>query len=407
MPAPLSHIRVLDLTRVLAGPWAAQNLGDLGAEVIKVEKPHVGDDTRGYGPPFIKDPDGKDTPDAIYFLSANRNKKSITVDISTAEGQAIVLGLCEKCDVVIENYKVGTLKRYGLAYDDVRKVNPRVIYCSITGFGQDGPDADQAGYDLLFQGMGGLMSMTGEPDGVPGGGPQKVGIAITDVLAGMYASLAVTAAISHRDRTGEGQYIDIGLLDTIVAFTANQSLYWLDAGIVPQRWGTGHPQIVPYQMFPTSDGHMILAVGSDAQFQRFCGVIDRLDLASDPRFERNADRVRNRASLVTALSAILATRTKREWLQLLKPTGIPCGPINTMPEVFEEPQVRHRKLQLSMPHATGRPVPTLASPMRFSKSPVEYRDAPPLLGQHTDEILQTLLSKTADEIAALRGHGIV
>jgi crotonobetainyl-CoA:carnitine CoA-transferase CaiB-like acyl-CoA transferase len=407
MPGPLSHIRVLDLSRVLAGPWAAQNLADLGAEVIKVERPGSGDDTRGWGPPWVKDGAGRETRESAYFLSVNRNKKSVTLDISKPEGQAIVRALAQKCDVLIENFKVGDLARYGLAYDDLKKLNPRLVYCSVTGFGQDGPHAARPGYDFIFQGMGGLMSITGERDGQPGAGPQKVGIAITDVLTGMYASLAIVAAIAHCERTGEGQYIDAALLDTIVAFNANQIVGFFCSGRIPLRYGNAHANVVPYEVFPTADGHIILAVGNDGQFQRFCEAAGCPELAAEARFKTNSQRIVHRAELVPLIAEILRTRTKREWIDVLEDANVPCGPINNMKEVFEDPQVQHRRLRVDMPHPLGGIAPLVASPMRLSATPVEYRHAPPLLGQHNEEILKGLLGKSDAEIAALQAGGIV
>ena len=407
MPGPLSHIRVLDLSRVLAGPWAAQNLADLGAEVIKIERPGAGDDTRGWGPPYLKDAAGKDTGEAAYFASVNRNKKSVTLDISKAEGQAIVRELAGKCQVLIENYKVGTLARYGLSYEDLRKDNPGLVYCSVTGFGQDGPYAPRPGYDFIFQGMGGLMSITGERDGQPGAGPQKVGIAITDVLTGMYASVAICAALTHRERTGLGQYIDAALLDTIVAFNANQIVSFFCSGRLPVRYGNAHPQVVPYEVFPTADGHIILAVGNDGQFKRFCEVAGCSELAEEARFKTNSQRIIHRAELIPLIAEIMRTRSKQEWIEVLEAATVPCGPINNMKEVFEDPQVRHRELRVDIPHPLGGVAPVVASPMRLSETPVEYRLAPPLLGQHTAEVLKGLLGKSDADIAALKSSGLV
>ncbi|HEX5611442.1 MAG TPA: CaiB/BaiF CoA-transferase family protein [Burkholderiales bacterium] len=404
---PLSHIRVLDLSRVLAGPWAAQNLGDLGAEVIKVEKPGAGDDTRGWGPPFLKDGDGKDLKDAAYYGSVNRNKKSITLDIAKPQGQAIVRELAAKSAVLIENYKVGTLARYGLGYDDLKEANPGLVYCSVTGFGQDGPYAPRPGYDFIFQGMGGLMSITGERDGQPGAGPQKVGIAITDVLTGMYASVAILAALTHRERTGKGQHIDCALLDTIVAFNANQIVSYFCSGRIPIRYGNAHAQVVPYEVFPTSDGHIILAVGNDGQFKRFCEIAGCPQLAEEPRFATNTQRIIHRGELIPLITEIMRTRSKHEWIEMLEKATVPCGPINNMKEVFEDPQVQHRGLRVDIPHPLGGKAPVVASPMRLSETPVEYRIAPPLLGQHNDEIYRGLLGKTEAELSKLKSAGIV
>jgi crotonobetainyl-CoA:carnitine CoA-transferase CaiB-like acyl-CoA transferase len=407
MSGPLSHIRVLDLSRVLAGPWAAQNLADLGAEVIKIERPGAGDDTRGWGPPWMKDGQGKDTAESAYFLSVNRNKKSLTLDISKPEGQKIARELAGKSQVLIENYKVGTLARYGLSYEELKKNNPGLIYCSITGFGQDGPYAPRPGYDFIFQGMGGLMSITGERDGQPGAGPQKVGIAITDVLTGMYASVAILAAITHRERTGRGQYIDAALLDTMVAFNANQIVSYLCSGKVPVRWGNAHPQVVPYEVFPTADGHIILAVGNDSQFASFCQAAGCADLAQEPRFRTMSQRIVHRGELIPLIADVMRTRTKREWIETLEAANVPCGPINNMKEVFEDPQVRHRKLRVDMPHPLGGVAPVVASPLRLSETPVEYRLAPPMLGQHNAEVLKGLLGRSDAEMKRLKDAGIV
>jgi crotonobetainyl-CoA:carnitine CoA-transferase CaiB-like acyl-CoA transferase len=407
MPRPLSHIRVLDLSRVLAGPWASQNLADLGAEVIKVERPGSGDDTRGWGPPWIKDSEGKDTRDSAYYLSCNRGKKSITLDISRPEGQQIVRELAAKCDVLIENYKVGTLARYHLSYEHLREINPRLIYCSITGFGQSGPYAPRPGYDFVFQGMGGLMSITGERDELPGGGPMKVGIAITDILTGMYASLAITAAITHCERGGSGQYIDMALLDSMVAFNANQISGYLVSGNIPKRYGNAHPNVVPYQVFPCKDGHIILAVGNDSQFASLCKLAGRPELAEDERFRLMTGRIVNRDALIPLIAEIMKQRGMHEWIEVLEAANVPCGPINNMQQVFEDPQVRHRGLKVEIPTLAGVPCPTVASPMRFSETPVEYTVPPPTLGQHTQEILQGLLGMDRQAVDALAAKGIV
>jgi crotonobetainyl-CoA:carnitine CoA-transferase CaiB-like acyl-CoA transferase len=407
MDRPLSHIRVLDLTRVLAGPWAAQNLADLGAEVIKIERPKTGDDTRSWGPPWLKGKDGADTREAAYFLSVNRGKKSVTVDLSKPAGQQLVRSLAAKSDVLIENYKVGDLARYGLAYDDVRAANPRIIYCSVTGFGQDGPYAQRPGYDFIFQGMCGLMSITGERDELPGGGPQKVGIAVTDVLTGMYASLAITAAIAHRQLTGIGQYIDLALLDTLVAFNANSILNYWCSGEVPRRFGNAHANIVPYEVFPSADGHIILAVGNDTQFASFCRVAGRPDLADDPRFKTNPERVKHRPVLVPIVQAIVKQRKSRDWIESLEAASVPCGPINDMREVFENEQVRHRGLRVEIPHPSGVSCPTVASPMRFSATPVDYAVPPPLLGKHTRDVLREVLGLSSAEIDALADGRVI
>jgi formyl-CoA transferase len=407
MPGPLSHLRVLDLSRVLAGPWAAQNLADLGAEVIKIERPGAGDDTRGWGPPWMKDGAGKDTTESAYFLSVNRNKKSVTLDISKPEGQQIVRELAGKCQVLIENYKVGALKKYGLAYEDLKDANPSLIYCSVTGFGQDGPYAPRPGYDFIFQGMGGLMSITGERDGQPGAGPQKVGIAITDVLTGMYASVAILAAVTHRERTGRGQYIDAALLDTIVAFNANQICSYLASGSIPKRWGNAHPQVVPYEVFPTSDGHLILAVGNDSQFASFCQAAGCAELAQEARFKTMSQRIIHRGELIPLIAEVMRTRSKREWIEALEAANVPCGPINNMKEVFEDPQVQHRELRVDMPHPLGGTASVVRSPLRLSETPVEYRLAPPTLGQHNEEVLKGLLGRSDADLQKLKAAGIV
>jgi len=406
MPGPFSHLRVIDLSRILAAPLAAQNLADLGAEVIKIEKPGVGDDTRAFGPPWMKDAEGRDTRESAYFLAGNRNKKSVTVDIATAQGQRIVRELAARSDVLIENYKVGNLRRFGLSYEDLVPLNPRLIYCSVTGFGQDGPYAERPGYDFVFQGMGGMMSVTGERDDRPGGGPQKVGIPIVDYLTGLNASIALCAAIAHRERTGEGQYIDCALLDMAVAVNATQAISFLCSGEQPRRLGNAHPQVVPYEVFATADGHMILAVANDGQFRRFCRAAGREALADDPRFATNSSRVVHRESLLPIVREIMATRSRREWQVLLESADVACGPINDFRDVFDDPQVRHRGLRVDVPHALGS-APLVASPLRLSATPVDYRSAPPLLGQHTEEVLRGLLGMGADEVQALRQAGVV
>jgi len=402
--AALSHLRVLDLSRVLAGPWASQVLADLGAEVIKVERPGSGDETRGWGPPWLEGPEPRT---AAYFASTNRGKRSVTVDLSTPEGQGIVRQLAGRADVVLENYKVGALARYGLAWRDLAAVNPRLVYCSISGFGQDGPYRDRPGYDFLLQAMGGLMSVTGAPDGAPGGGPVKVGVALTDLLTGMYAATAILAALAHRDRTGEGQHVDLSLLDVQVATLANQAEGYLVTGVPPPRLGNAHPSIVPYQAFATSDGHLVLAVGNDAQFARFCEVAGVVALARDPRFATNAARVTARAELIPLLAPVLARRTTADWVAALEAADVPCGPINDLAQVFADPQVRHRGLRVEIPRAGGPPVPVVASPIRLSRTPVSHEVPPPALGDHTREVLVGLLGMADDEVDALRARGIV
>jgi crotonobetainyl-CoA:carnitine CoA-transferase CaiB-like acyl-CoA transferase len=402
----LSHIRVLDMSRVLAGPWCGQLLADLGAEVIKIERPGNGDDTRGWGPPYLKNTAGEDTHESAYFLAANRGKKSVTVDISRPEGQRIVRELARQCDILLENYKAGDLKRYGLSYEDLRELNPRLIYCSITGFGQTGPMRNVAGYDFIIQAMGGLMSITGERDDLPGGGPQKVGVAVADITTGMYSAVAVLAALAHRERTGEGQYIDMALLDVQVAMIANMNMNYLVSGRVPKRQGNAHANIVPYQVFDAADGQFVLAVGNDSQFAKFCEVAG-CDFANDPRFKKNADRVRNRDVLIPMLADVLRTRTVDEWVSALEPLGIPVGPINDLAQTFEHPQVKARGMRIDLPHPLSGTVPLVANPIKMSKTPTGASTAPPMLGQHTSEVLRERLSLSEVEIAALHAKGIV
>ena len=402
----LSHLRILDLSRVLAGPWASQTLGDLGAEVIKVERPGRGDDTRLWGPPFLKDRDGQDTRDSAYFLCANRNKKSVAIDFTSAAGQALVRELAKSCDVVIENFKVGSLAQYGLDHASLLAVNPRLVYCSITGFGQTGPYAERAGYDFLMQGMGGLMSITGRADGEEGAGPVKVGVALTDILTGMYASTAILAAVQSRDRTGVGQHIDIGLLDVQVACLANQGMNHLYGGS-PQRMGNAHPNTVPYQDFPTQDGFMILAIGNDSQFASFCRAVDHAPWADDARFITNAARIANRNVLIALMRELTLTRSTAAWIALFEQVGVPCGPINTIADVFKDPQVQARGTQIQMTHPVAGVIPLVASPLRLSKTPVEYRRAPPLLGQDTRDVLTELIGMSPEAIADLMEQGVV
>ena len=405
--AALPHIRVLDLSRILAGPWASQLLADLGAEVIKIERPGAGDDTRSWGPPYVKDGAGNENGPAGYFLSCNRGKKSVAIDFTQAEGQELVRRLAAQCDIVLENFKVDGLKQYGLDYESLKAINPRLIYCSITGFGQDGPYASRAGYDFLIQAMGGLMSITGEPDDVAGGGPVKVGVALADVLTGLYAAVGVLAALAHREHTGEGQHVDLALLDVQVATLANQALNYLVSGQAPRRMGNAHPNIVPYQAFRASDGHIVLTVGNDAQYVRFCEVAQRLDLAGDERFATNAARVRNREVLIPLLDEVIAQRSQADWIESLERVKVPCGPINDLAQVFEHPQVQHRGMRLTMTHPTVGEVPQVANPIKFSETPVRYDRAPPLVGEHTREVLEELLGVSEMELKHLSDKGVL
>jgi crotonobetainyl-CoA:carnitine CoA-transferase CaiB-like acyl-CoA transferase len=390
MAGPLSHIRVLDLSRIMAGPWAGQILADLGADVVKVERPGAGDDTRGWGPPFLKDKAGRDTKDAGYFLAVNRGKRSIAVDLAEAEGQRIVRALAQRADIVLENFKTGALAKYRLGYEDLRADNPALIYCSITGFGQTGPRRGEAAYDFMIQGMSGLMSVTGEADGKPGGGPQKVGVPIVDIMTGMYAAIAVLAALARRTQSGHGEHIDIGMLDVGVSFLANQAMNALISGKPPRRAGNAHPNIQPQDVFRTADGYLALAVGNDDQFARFCDVLERPDLAKDERFKANAGRVRNNAILTPLIADILATRNREHWVRACARVGVPCGPINTIPEALADEQIKHRGMLIEIAHAVAGSVPQVASPMRFKNAPLTHDRPPPLLGEHTEEILREL-----------------
>lgn len=401
----LDGVRILDLTRVLAGPGATQILGDLGADVIKVERPRAGDDTRAWGPPYLKDSSGADTSESAYYLSTNRNKRSITIDLGHPEGRRLVRALAGRCDVLIENFKVGAMSRFGLAYDDLKNDYPGLIYCSISGYGQTGPYAPQPGYDFLVQAIGGVMSITGEASGEP----MKVGVAVADVVCGLYAAIAILAALRHRERSGQGQFIDIGLLDTQVAWLVNQAMNYLISGKVPQRLGNAHPNIVPYQVFPARDGFFVIAVGNDDQFRRLCGAIGLDALADDPEFATNAARVRNRETLVPLIAAQTARRDSAVWLATLQDNGVPCGPVNTLDQVFADPQVVHRGMQMAMPHplAGAAGMPMVASPLRLSQTPIRYRRPPPLLGEHTDAVLEEVLGLGAPERARLRAAGVI
>lgn len=403
----LSHLRVLDLSRVLAGPWSGQILADLGADVIKVERPGSGDDTRAWGPPFLKDAQGENTSEAAYYLSANRNKRSVTIDFTQPEGQRLVRELAAKSDVVIENFKVGGLAAYGLDYPSLKAVNPKLVYCSITGFGQTGPYAKRAGYDFMIQGLGGLMSLTGRPDGEEGAGPVKVGVALTDILTGLYSTVAILAALGHRDQAGVGQHIDMALLDVQVACLANQAMNYLTTGNPPRRLGNAHPNIVPYQDFPTADGDFILTVGNDGQFRKFAEVAGQPQWADDPRFATNKLRVANRAELIPLIRQATVFKTTAEWVSQLEAAGVPCGPINDLAQMFQDPQVLARGLAVSMPHALAGAVPQVASPIRLSETPVEYRRAPPLLGEHTEAVLGDVLGLGADALERLRSSGVL
>jgi crotonobetainyl-CoA:carnitine CoA-transferase CaiB-like acyl-CoA transferase len=405
MPGPLSGIRIFDLSRILAGPSATQLLGDLGADVIKIERPGQGDDTRAWGPPYLKDETGRDTGESAYYLSCNRSKRSVTLDIAKPEGQDLARRLIATSDVVIENFKAGDLARYGLDYESLKDQFPKLVYCSITGFGQSGPYAPRAGYDILIQAMGGIMSITGAPEGPP----MKVGVAIVDVMCGMYASVAILAALRHRDQTGVGQFIDLALLDTQVAWLVNQGANYLVSGKAPGRLGNAHPNIVPYTVMPAADGWFVLGVGNDAQYAKFCDFAGRPDLASDERFRSNADRVKNREVLYPMLEEITCARTQSAWLEGLSKLGVPAGPVNTIDQVFADPQVQARGMRIEMLRdgVDGGAVPMIGNPINFSETPVEYRNPPPRLGEHTQEVLSTTLGLSPEEIAGLRARAVI
>jgi crotonobetainyl-CoA:carnitine CoA-transferase CaiB-like acyl-CoA transferase len=395
---PLSGLRVLDLTRVLAGPTCTQMLGDLGAEVIKIERPEAGDDTRGFAPPFVPN-----TKESAYFVGVNRNKKSVTLDIAKPEGQAIIHKLLEHCDILVENFKVGALAKYGLGYEQLAKTHPRLIYCSITGFGQTGPYAPRPGYDALIQAMGGVMSLTGEPNG----SPQKVGVPVADLFAGLYGCIGILAAVNHRNSTGQGQQIDIGMLDTHVAWLANQGMNYLATGENPARLGNQHPNIAPYQEFPTKDGYLILAVGNDPTFERFCKAFGQEALLADPRFATNPIRVQNRQLVTDTLTPVMKSKTTAEWIDALEALKIGCGPINTLEQVFADPHVQAREMVVEMAHGSGETVKVIANPVKLSATPPSYRSAPPVLGEHTEDVLASVLKMSASDIAALREKGIL
>jgi crotonobetainyl-CoA:carnitine CoA-transferase CaiB-like acyl-CoA transferase len=407
MGAPLSHITVIDLTRILAGPWCTQLLADLGASVIKIEHPDHGDDTRTWGPPFVKDRTGNDTTDSAYGTCCNRGKDSVCIDFTKPEGQALVQALAKTADVLVENFKVGGLKKYGLDYATLRAINPNLIYCSITGFGQTGPYAERAGYDYIAQGMGGLMSVTGEADSQPGGGPQKVGVAVTDLFTGLYAANAIQAALIHRERAGGGQHIDLALLDTSVAIMANMNQNYLVSGNVPKRMGNAHPNIVPYQVFACADAYLILGVGNDRQFKAFCVEAAEPQWANDERFSSNAGRVRNRDLLVPELARIVRSRTQRAWIDALEAIHVPCGPINSVDQVFADPQVQHRQMRVDVPHQNAGSLPTVRQPIVFSESNLSYKKGVPTLGEHTDHVLQNKLNLPVSHVAALRAQKVI
>ncbi len=401
----LSDLRVLDLTRILAGPTSTQLLGDLGADIIKIERPSAGDDTRKWGPPYIKDQNGDDTNESAYYLSSNRNKRSVSIDLSQREGQQLVRRLAGKCDVLVENFKVGGLEKFGLSYDQMKDEFPGLIYCSITGFGQTGPYAPRAGYDYLAQGLGGIMSITGEPNGQP----MKVGVGISDIMCGMYAAVSILAAVRHRDLTGQGQHIDLSLLDTQVAWLANEGLNYLTSGIVPQRRGNAHPNIVPYQLFDTADEPFILAVGNDVQFNRFCIFAEIPEVAEDPRFQTNSNRIINREALLEILIPTLKGRPRQHWLDGMEDLGVPASPVNDIAQVFEDPQIQHRNMKISVPHhiAEDGSVDLIGNPINMSQTPVSYRHAPPTLGQHTDEVLMEVLGLSEDQLKNLHEIGLI
>ncbi len=406
MTSPLANIRVLDLSRILAGPWASQTLADLGADVIKIERPGTGDDTRSWGPPFIVHPDGSQG-DAAYFLSTNRGKRSVEVDISKPEGQKLIRQLAAKSDILIENFKAGGLMKYGLDHARLRQDNPRLIYCSITGFGQNGPYAARAGYDFMIQGMGGIMSITGQPDGTPGAEPMKSGMAFADIFTGLYSVIGILGALYHRDKTGKGQHIDMALLDSQVAVLGNQALNYMVSGAVPARLGNAHPNIVPYQTFATADGHIIIAVGNDRQFRTFCNLAGLADLGKDERYANNRDRVNHRDELIPLLSDAVKSKTTAKWIEILEDAAVPCGPINTIDQVFADAQVQARGLRLSMHRDDGVETPGVGNPIRYSETPIQYDRPAPALGEGTSEVLAEILELDAEEIDALREIGAV
>ncbi|MDY6841889.1 MAG: CaiB/BaiF CoA-transferase family protein [Pseudomonadota bacterium] len=407
MAGPLSGLRVLDLSRVLAGPWCSQILADMGSEVIKIERPKTGDDTRHWGPPWIQDNAGKVDRQSTYYMAANRGKNSVTLDIGSEEGRELIKQLVAESDILIENFKQGTMERKGLGYDTLSEINPGLIYCSITGFGQTGPMASYAGYDYLIQAQSGLMSITGVPDGEPGAGPTRVGVAVSDLTTGMNSTIAILAALHHRNGTGEGQYIDMALLDVQVSWLANQGLSYLATGKVPGRTGGYHPTVVPYQPFPTKDGQLIIAIGNEGQFQRLCKVMGLPELLDDARFASNEGRVENREALIERLSLVTRTCTSREWMDRLIPESVPCGPIQNIGEVFEDPQVIARGMKLELEHSALGKVPSIANPIKYSRTPIEYKKAPPVLGEDTDAVLSKVLHKSPEEIDSLRKKQVI
>jgi crotonobetainyl-CoA:carnitine CoA-transferase CaiB-like acyl-CoA transferase len=407
MAAALSGITVLDLSRILAGPWSTQILADLGADVIKIERPGSGDDTRSWGPPYLRSTDGGETRESAYYASCNRGKRSVAVDIATAQGQDVVRTIAKRADVVVENFKAGDLARYRLGYADLAEINPRLVYCSITGFGHSGPYRQRTGYDFMIQGLGGLMSVTGERDDLPGGGPQKVGVAVADLMTGLYATVGILAALRARDASGRGQHIDMALLDCQVAALANMNLNYFASGQVPRRWGNAHPNLAPYEAFATRDGHVILAAGNDGQFAKWCAVAGCPDLARDPRFAKNDGRVRNRPALIPLVRERMREKSSAEWIAALEAVGVPCGPINDLSQVFADPQVVARGIRFELPHPTAGTVPMVASPLRLADTPPEYRRPPPTLGQHTAEVLAEVAGLDGEAIERLRAAGIV
>lgn len=403
----LSNLRILDMSRILAGPWCTQNLADLGAEVIKVERPVVGDDTRAWGPPWLPKEDGSLSKDSSYYSAANRGKKSVTIDFTTEQGQELIKDLARTSDVFIENFKVGNLKKYGLDYESIKEVNPNIIYCSITGFGQDGPYANRPGYDFVFQGMGGMMSVTGERDDLEGGGPQKVGIALADIMTGMYATVAILAAVNHRHKSGKGQYIDMALMDCIVALGSNQVTSYFASGNVPGRMGNAHMSLVPYGVYPTRNGHIIIAVGNDEQWTRYCGVMGRDDLLQNDSYKKVTGRIVNRNELDIELKKSMQTRDSDDWLETLEQNGVPCGPINDYSQVFMDPQVQHRELRVDLQRKDGSKIGVAASPLRLTDTPPQYELAPPSIGEHTDEVLRTILGTDAEYLSILRNKRVI